>query len=528
MRISLAIFIILIGISLLTYRNGLRGEFMHEDTAYLLSSSFRVPAGAMKDALLPRADDNFYRPLTRIYDSWTYQRFGENMLPHRLINIICLALTGVLVFLLVKNITSHTGTGLLASILFCVHPINSTPVLYVAMPVMPYATFFLLSLLCYTDFFERRQRWDLLILSGLFFALSFLVHEITLCLPVYVFLYAWQLRGSGWRTAVLHTFPYLLIALAYLIFRLTFVSNTMDVIGLTGYITEENGVTVGSLLCTIIRNIALYTGKLFWPEGILWNLRVADQTHISLPWLLSPLAAAGALIWIFRRSWRKSIDLFLILWFVCGFIMLAATSFVHPSSGIGIEPHWFIASSVGFFGLTARLMIRLRETRLSDRIWKAGLGCVVLFLGYFTNTYTLRWQYERPYLQYWLAHDPSADLPNFWLALIYHKEGNHQLAATLYCRALTGGYIDWEVYYNLGNIYHQNGFYDKAIGYYNQAHRWNPDSSAVHHNAAMSYFALGNARRAEELLLRAQKFDPESTTVRDSLEKVRRYLESHE
>lgn len=526
MRISLAIFLVLFALSLLIYRNGLRGEFMHDDSAYLLNPSFRVPADGISKAFLPRTEDNFYRPLTRLYTSWTYHRFGPNMLPHRLLNIILLSMTGVLIFLLVKKITSHTQTGVLAAILFCVHPINSTPVLYVAMPITPYVLFFLLSILCYADYYEQRQRRDLLVISAACFVLSVLVHEITLCLPIYIFLYAWQLRGAKARTAAWHTLPYLLIALTYMVFRFIYVGNTLDVLGLTGYITAEEGITIWGQMCTIIRNIALYVSKLFWPEGILINLRVMDQTRVDLPWLLAPFAVGALLAWTFRRSWRGNSDLFLILWFACGFIMLTATSFVHPSSGIGIEPHWFIATSLGFFGLAARLFVRLREMFIPDRVRIFSIAVLILFLGYFTNIYSLRWQKETRYLYYWLAHDPRADLPNFWLALIHHKKGDHQQAVRFYRRALTNGEIDWEVYYNLGNIHYMNGYYKEAIAFYNKAHRWNPRSSAIHHNAAMSYLALGNVRRAEELLSKAQHLDPESVTIRDSLNKVRRQLPS--
>lgn len=528
MRIFLTVFIVLFGLSLLTYRGALRGQFIIEDSVYLLNPDFRVPPGAPQNSFAPRPEDNFYRPFTRAYNSLTVGAFGEHILPHRLLNILWLALTGALVYLLILKLSTDQATAVVSAVLFCIHPINSTPVLYLSMPVMPYATFFLLSLLCFIAYDDNRRRVGLLVLSLVSFILSFLVHEITLSLPLYVFLYVWQLRGGTFGTALRRTVPFIMVAGAYLVLRLFLVSNSLDVVGLHGYITAEDGVTFTGLMCTVIRNIVFYLSKLFVPEGILWNLRVPHQERTDLLWLAAPVITATVLFFFFRKKAKGHLDLFLLLWFLSGFIMLAATSFVHPSSGIGIEPHWFIASSVGFFGLAARALLWVRTTRFPQRIWKFGLAGLVLYLGFYTNLYCVRWQDEKVYMQYWLSRDAGADLPNFWLAQIYQREGNHQQAVHYYCRALTGGFIDWEVYYNLGNIYHNEGLYDQAIAYYNKAHRLKPDSADIHHNAAMSYFSQGNAVRAEELLVAARKLAPGSAAVEESLRKVRKCLQKHE
>ena len=528
MRVFLTVFIVLFAVSLLTYRGALQGEFIIEDSVYLLNDEFRVPIDALHTAFAPRPEDNFYRPLTRVYNSLTVALFQENIQWHRLLNILWLALSGALIFALIRSWSSDMRVAVIAAGLFCIHPINSTPVLYLSMPVMPYAVFFLLSMLCFQLSFDARRRMDLLAVSLISFSLSFLVHEITLCLPLYVFLYAWQLCGAGFWMSVRQAVPFGVIALIYLVLRLTFVSNSLDVVGLHGYITAEDGVTFTGLLTTIVRNIALYLSKLFVPEGILWNLRIPDQGRSELLWMILPLLVAVAMFFVFRRRARGNVDLFMLLWFLAGFIMLAATSFVHPSSGIGIEPHWFIASSAGFFGLTARGFLWIRAKGFPERIWKFSLAGLVLYLGFFTNVYSVRWQQQKHYMEYWLTQDATADLPNFWLAQIFQREGNHQQAVHYYCRSLTGGFIDWEVYYNLGNIYHKDGFFDKAIAYYNQAHRLKPDSAEIHHNAAMSYFSKGNARRAEELLVKAQALAPASQAIQTSLQKVRECLQTHE
>ncbi|MBZ0166858.1 MAG: tetratricopeptide repeat protein, partial [Candidatus Omnitrophica bacterium] len=349
-----------------------------------------------------------------------------------------------------------------------------------------------------------------------------------LCLPLYIFLYAWQFKGAAWKTAVRDTLPFVLIILLYLVLRIAFVHNSLDVIGLQGYFTHDPGAAFLNLITLVIRNIVLYLSKLGYPEGILWNLRVSNQGPASIGWIFFPVATAALLGWIFRNTWRKNAILFLSLWFLCGFIMLLATSFVHPSSGIGIEPHWFIASSAGLFGLAGIFLFWLRTAGLPDRLWKLLLAVLILYLGYYANLYSLRWQNEKGYMQYWLSQDPSADLPNFWLAQIYHKEGQYPQASQFYCRALTGGFIDWEVYYNLGIVQHQQGHYDQAIAYFNQAHRLKPDSPDIHRRAAMSYFGKGNVGRAEELLLTALKLAPHSTQIRELLNQIKEQDTPHE
>lgn len=528
MRIFLALFIALFCLSLLTYRNSLRGEFIREDSVYLLNPEFRVPVNSLWEAFIPRPDDNFYRPLTRVYTSVTYSLFGETILPHRLLNIIFLALAGVLIAFLIRGLTGDFRPALLAALFFCIHPINSTPVLYISMPVIPYAVFFLGSVLCYMRFFEQGRHAGFLMLSGLCFALSFLFHEITLCLPLYIFWYTWQFKGAAWKTALRDTLPFVFIILLYLVLRIAFVHNSLDVISLQEYFTTDPGTAFLNLTTTVIRNIMLYLSKLAYPEGILWNLRVSNQGHASIAWIFLPVIVMAVLGWVFKNNWRCNSILFLFLWFLSGFMMLLATSFVHPSSGIGIEPHWFIASSAGLFGLAGILFFRLRSAGRPDRLWKLILAALILYLGYYANLYCLRWQNEKRYMQYWLSHDASADLPNFWLAQIYHQEGRYPQASQFYCRSLTGGFIDWEVYYNLGIVHHQQGHYDQAIAYFNQAHRLKPDSAAIHRRAAMSYFSKGNVGRAEELLLTALQLAPNSAQTRELLDQIKEHGTPHE
>lgn len=74
------------------------------------------------------------------------------------------------------------------------------------------------------------------------------------------------------------------------------------------------------------------------------------------------------------------------------------------------------------------------------------------------------------------------------LAIVWKKVGNNTEAEKNYLKAIELNPVLWEVYYNLGILYHENNKVDLAIDYYKKSVVLKPDFY-------LSYYNLGNAYR---------------------------------
>jgi tetratricopeptide (TPR) repeat protein len=68
------------------------------------------------------------------------------------------------------------------------------------------------------------------------------------------------------------------------------------------------------------------------------------------------------------------------------------------------------------------------------------------------------------------------------------------------------------LYRQLGNIYHNNYYpsgsdFKKAIAYYEEALKWNPDSKEANHNLALTYYRLGMYKKAHEYVKKADSIE---------------------
>ncbi len=502
------VFCILFVISLLTYANSLRNEFMIDDFGLIFGPTATVthhPKHLL--SVITRADhaDTFslghYRPVSDVFRVLLYYFLRDNGVGYHLVNIVLFAAFAALAFFFILSLTGSMTLGFWTSILFTVHPINTMAVNYItAHEVILYGIFALASLIAFNRFLqEGGRRWYGISLT--FFVLSFLTQELMVMLPAYLALMFVYDKGKRVKEAALTVFPYIGIAFLYVAWRMQFASikaNLIDNIVSADMSLLQYAATLSAL-------IGWYISKLIFPHQIvfLWNTQPLTGSALWAGVAVGILLVACLIVFFrkFDRLGRLALSFFLL-----GLAPVSILCFIYRPMGLIIEPHWFFVASLGFF-----LGIAIVFNRCKKRLGRVALFSFWIVAGlwmFATTQYNALWRTQKTYCRYWLEIAPDNHGPNFWMAHSYMEEGNFPLAREYFRRALVGGFMDWQVYANWGLMAYMEGDGQKALQEYAKAASLYPRSGVIHNNVGLVFKERGEWEAAEKAFQNAIQDEP--------------------
>jgi hypothetical protein len=176
--------------AVLPYLPTLRVGFLSDD--FGLASAVRQAAGPL-DAMGSDAFRSFFRPLTLLLWWLGGHLWAGSAVGYHVVSVFLHAIDALLVYALALRIIGSRYGGLMAGLLFAVHPLHVEPVTWLAASSgLLCATFCLLSLLLldtYTERGSRAQRSLVLIGSVACFLLALLSKESAVALPGVVFVW---------------------------------------------------------------------------------------------------------------------------------------------------------------------------------------------------------------------------------------------------------------------------------------------------------------------------------------------------
>lgn len=400
-----------------------------------------------------------------------------------------------LVYVLTKGLFKSTAVALMAALGFALHPINGFYVNYItASSILIWGVMMNSALVCHFKFIQdRRPVW-----LGLSVLCSFLAlgsHEMAGLLPVFILLVN-LLCGEPFKRSLGRAVWYALVVALWHLPRVLFVSRGEDVFSMMLRGASWMGLHAGNVLPSFADMVGWYLKQLFWPTQVLFMKTVwppKGDLLMSNAAILVFLILAGIIILRCRRADVK----YSLVWFVCGLAALPAAAFISPAQGLTIEPHWFMIGSLGFFWLCALGVVQARQ-KIKPVFWSVGLGCLILFWGAFAKINNARWESQRSYCLYWLALEPGQQFPSFWMGLDELKRGHLKTAEIFFKQSLTGWYIDWETFINLGAIALQDQRFDEAVSWNRKALTLNPSAAEAYNNLGAVYYAQGKFEAARE------------------------------
>jgi tetratricopeptide (TPR) repeat protein len=463
----------------------LRAEFVYDDISQILTDNYIHKPAHFAEVLslsVIRKDvlDN-NRPvmvLSLMFDSllWGRSPFGyhlTNLLLHSLNSaFVFLVLYGVFSRLFAQN-NKNIGAlwaAFIGAIIFAIHPVNSEAVCVVTFREDLLATFFILLMLIFAEYFPTKRKATNLLLGGLIAILSFAavaVKENGAMAPPILFVYWLLVRKAGqWRiwTKLIGVNFAATTAFMIALFTLTPAKSII--------FFQKASYIGGSFGRMLTFQPQIWTFQLL--ELIRPNLLCADQTDYSVRFitLSAALAALAVLIIAGVLIARKNIGFGAgVLFFLLA--MLPTSNFVPIFNPLA--DRYLYLPMVGVCLALGAILCRLKmpTKRLSAALCVIIPAAVCVFFGYYTVQREFVWHNS---LSLW--GDTVKKNP-------FSFKGNN----------------------NLGFAFFDAGEFNKAIPAFTKASQIAPNDADSIAGLAITYDALGLTASADQAYLKAASLD---------------------
>lgn len=446
---------LIVTVTLVAYIPAMQGGFVWDDDVLLYKNR------------TIQASDGLYRIwfTTEPYDylpiTWTslwleWRAWGDHPAGYHVTNVLLHAGSAVLVYFLLRRLA--IPAALAAAMIFAVHPVNLASVAWISERKNTLAmVFYLLALLFYIRFDERRKPLVWYAVALLAFVLALLSKSAVVMAPVAMLGVAWWRRGKfAWRD-VLAALPFFILSAVGSAVTVWFQNHRA-----IGESTVR-GEGFFSRLATAGVAPWFYLSKILAPINLVM---IYPRWEVDAKSILSYLpgaclVAALALFWAYRRSWGKA-PLFAMGYFVV--TLFPVLGFFDMSFAV----HSLVADHFQYFAM------------IGPVAFLAGMG------GYFARRLGRRRM---------LAAVTASIVITCVLGLLTWRQGKtYESLETMWQDVHRKNPRSSESWYNLGRLLAEKGKQQEAILYYRKALELRPAYSEAHNNLACDLANLADSQ----------------------------------
>ena len=482
----------------LAYFNNLHNPFIWDDYGLIVKNTLihhwqNMPHAFTNDLYFGVASgSNFYRPLQSISFIFDYHFWQLNPFGYHLSNIILQIGVSFLVFLLIFDLLGSFDTALWTSVLFAVTPVHTEAVTYISgRAEMLMGCWVILSLLLFIKSQKISEKHPKLYFSFSIFSfiLSLLSKEVAIVFPLIIFGYVFYITREKLKEKyylIKHIFPYIAVALVYLISRLSvfsFPTLRPPALGKISWFTR---------LIVMPKVIFSYFKILLLPAGLHMSRELVRPTSFAGIWLA--VFSLGIIIfscvYFLKYSTKNKITSFMLFWALVFFI---PQSGVFPINAFMAE-HFIYLSSISFF----LLVVSFLQKSLGRRIFILAVSLLCVFYILLTCARNFEWSNPVNFYKNIIKYSPDSFQAHNNLGLEYEYLGQFDQAKSEYARALEIKPDLIEAHANMANLYFKLKFYAEAKTEYELLEKTNLGSKAaeVQNNLGNIYEALGKPEEA--------------------------------
>jgi len=464
-----------------------------------------------------------WHPLTWISHMMDCQFYGLSPGGHHLTNILLHTATSILLFLILRQMTTAFWRSAFVAAVFAIHPLRVESVAWVAerKDVLS-GLFFMLTIGAYVRY--ARRPWSP-VRHGfvvLLFALGLMCKPMLVTLPlVLLVLDYWPLgrvAGGEWRVTRFGVQVPQLSTLNHLLYEklpllgLAVASSVVTLSAQHEAIQPFENISLPLRVDNALISYVAYLGQMFWPSGmaVLYPFTAGGVGVSGV--LLSLVLLAGISTGVFVLCRRRPYFLTGWLWYL---IMLA------PVIGIlqvGLQARADRYTYLPQIGLYLLLTWAAADLCAGWRHRRAVLGgCATIILTaliFCARAQTSHWRNSESLWTHTLACTADNYVAHSNLGNALYQKGSVDGAITQYQTALQIKPDYVEAHDNLGNVLLQKGRVDEAITHYQMALQIKPDNAKAHNN-------LGNA------LVKKGRVDEAITQYQTALRIKPDYAEAH-
>jgi tetratricopeptide (TPR) repeat protein len=505
---------LLIALTFAVYSLALDNGFIYDDESQVLENKFiqdtkyipkifttNVWAFMDKQALT-----NYYRPMMHLAYMLDYHLFGLKPFGFHLTNILFHILSTIMVYFLTVELFKDKSFGLLAGLLFALHPIHTEAVIWIAaLPELLVTFFYLLSLYLYlkAETAATLSKKIHLAISLLCFLLALLSKEMALTLPLILIVYEHIYRKRAWREGPKRYGAYFAVVGLYALLRI-------HALGQFLVTQHHHELKPYEFVLSVVATVGKYWWKLFLPTELnAFHVFEPSRSILELP-VLAALVAIVIAIGLMLKLWpRQPMIVAGIAWVLITLMPVLNIKAIGPN--VFAERYLYIPS-VGFCWLAAQALTWLVAEARVIRLLMVG---VLLTLSAFQIVArTKDWKDAITFYRKTVASSPNAYIMRNELGLACYKRGLLDQAIQEFREAARSKPDFVEAHNNLGTVYQRKGLVTEAIKEYQEVLRLKPDRVQAHNNLGAAYRDQGRLDDAMAEYQAALRIDPD-------------YLEAH-
>ena len=412
------------------------------------------------EVLQPSTVSGYYQPLAMISLMLDYAAAGrtDNLRPFHRTSLILHAANTVLVIVLLYMLFGQPWIAAMVGLLFGVHPMTVETIPWIGERKTLLAAFFTLWCLIVYVRYARRPSWKLYATCLVLYVLALMSKPTAVPIPVVLLtLDYWPLRRLS-RPAVIEKIPLLLIA---------GVSAIITVISQHHLeLSAMNSFSAGQTFLLMCHNLVFYPRNMIWPIHLSSFYAFPENIGLSSGMLLAGVIVNAAILSLLAISlrWTRAV----LAGWLCYFLLLLPTLLnKNYSPSIAWNKYAYLPA-VGLLLVLGWLLERVWSSRTQARRIPHHLGvvAVVAVLAGLLVTGT------RHYLAHWQTTEKLCD---YMLALAPNS---------------------YQLYNDLGNVYNDNGDYDRAIQACTRAIELKPDYAFAYNNRGIAYNSKRDFGRA--------------------------------
>lgn len=476
---------ILLALGFLIYFNSLHNAMFWDDDDFILKNRYiqdwkffpkyfteNVIAG---NYLL----GNYWRPVLLMLFSVEWHWWKDWAPGWHLVSILFHSLDSVLLFCLLDLLTKKRWVSFLTALVFLTHPIQTEAVVYANAISDSLACFFIfIALIAYIKFrrsFNPGAKKLFYLGTLLLYPLALMSKETAFVLPAYLFIVDFLLDHDlpflkKFKKSLTAISLFLVIAGIYLWLRATHLNfvNTFN------FYNEENLLTSHFYvrLFTFFHVLCIYFGLLFFP----FDLHVERSVPLELsffhwPVVLGALIFGGLIFWAYRNFRKSPITTFAVIWFFIG--ILPSSNLIIPINALLYE-HFLYAPMIGIF---LAVIDQGVDLAIRFKLQKKCLALFLVYLAYFCAVTVDRnrdWKDPVAFYENLLHYSPKSYRVINNLGMMYADRKFYQKAEENYLRAIALDRKNPVGYHNLAGTYRDTGRIEEAAQAFKEAIKLNP------------------------------------------------------
>ncbi len=482
MRADFLICLFLCIITLAVYWQVTNHEFINYDDNVYVTENLRIQDGLTSENITWSSYavvSGNWHPLTLLSHMLDCQLYGLNPGLHHLTSLILHTANTLLLFIVLRRMTSAPWQSAFVAALFSLHPLHTESVAWVSERKDVLSTFFwLLSMWAYSRYVERpgKIRYTPVLF---FFMLGLMAKPMLVTLPFVLLLIDYwplkrfQLAKLGIRGLLLEKVPF---------FVLSAVSCTV-----TLYTQQSAGAvapfTVFSLDLRIANALVSYVSyieKMIYP----FNLAIIYPHPRTLPgW-----QAAGACLFLLTVTLLAIRTAKRCPWFATGWL-------------------WYLGTLVPVIGL-----VQVGEQAMADRYTYIPLIGLFIIIAWSGPELVSRWRYKK----YGLKIIAAAILL-ILTAITLRQLPHWKNSMTLYTHTLHVTSNNHVAHYNLGIAFADQGLLAEAINHYSEALKINPGIPEAHCRLGLILMDHGKLDAAKSHFYQALRINPNYAEAHNNL-----------